>query len=141
MTENEVLTKIPVSTVLVVDDNDEFRETLAGFVRRQEGFRVVGEAANGTDAIMMTHLLHPDLVLLDINMPQIGGVEAAFKIKIDSPETKVVFVTIHDDPTYRSIAETAQVYGYVSKKSIKKELSVVLRRIREDNARAVGSQN
>src|SRR5262245_37254641 len=86
--------------ILIVDDNEAFRTGVSEFLEKEKSFRIVGEGKDGVEAIFLTQLLHPDLVLLDISMLWMNGFGAAQKIKEFSPSTKVIFLTIHEEETY-----------------------------------------
>jgi YesN/AraC family two-component response regulator len=118
------------TNVLVVDDNEAFRLSLAEFVDHQEGFHVIGKAKDGTEAILMTQSIQPDLILMDISMPRISGLAAALYMKQRSPNTKVVFITIHEDKTYQELAELVHVDGYVCKSALKEQLPPMLEKMR-----------
>ena len=116
--------------ILLADDNEDFRASLAEYLNQQFDVAVVGQVGNGMEAIYSTHAMHPDLVLMDISMPGMSGLEAAREIKAFSPATKVVFVTIHEDKTYQALAEVLGVDGFVCKSSVKQDLPNVLARLR-----------
>ncbi len=80
-------------TVLVVDDSTPFRQAAANVVRATRGFRLVGEAASGEEAIVVARSLAPDLVLMDVRMPGLDGVAAAGLIAADHPATMIVLLT------------------------------------------------
>jgi DNA-binding NarL/FixJ family response regulator len=88
----------------------------------RNGVEIVGKADNGKDAVLQARSLHPDLILMDISMPVMSGLEAARQIKESSPEIKVVFVTIHEEGTYQSLAKVLGVDGFVCKTDLKREL-------------------
>jgi DNA-binding NarL/FixJ family response regulator len=117
--------------VLIVDDNETFRTDLKEFLDHQDGVDIIAEASNGQDAIYFTHSLHPDLVLLDISLPGMSGIEVAREIKEFFHDTRIVFVTIHEEKTYQAIAETLGADGFVCKSSMKKDLPRVLQRIKD----------
>jgi CheY-like chemotaxis protein len=79
--------------VLVVDDSETFRAVAASLLSAAEGLRRVGEASSGEEAIRLLPELKPDLVLLDVHMPGMGGLETARVIRRESPETVVVLVS------------------------------------------------
>jgi len=118
------------TNVLVVDDNEAFRISLSEFVDQQDGFHVIGKAKDGTEAILMTQAIQPDLILMDISMPRISGLAAALYMKQRSPNTKVVFITIHEDKTYQELAELVHVDGYVCNSSLKEQLPLMLEKMR-----------
>jgi DNA-binding NarL/FixJ family response regulator len=118
------------SKVLIVDDNELFRKALAKFMKRQQKFQVIKQAANGDEAVALTQRLHPDLVLMDISMPGMSGVEAAQRIKQRFPGIKIVFVTIHDEETYQTLVKSLNFDGFVCKSSLKRDLPRVLQQIK-----------
>lgn len=82
----------PRPKILIVDDNEVMRALLRGILRNEE-YEIVGEARNGAIALEMTDLLRPDIVCMDVEMPEMGGLEALQHIKSTRPETAVVMVT------------------------------------------------
>ncbi|MBI3189436.1 MAG: response regulator transcription factor [Ignavibacteriales bacterium] len=121
-----------VIKVLIVDDNEEFRTTLNQMIREHEGFEVIAQAKNGREAIYLTQILSPDIVFMDISMPELNGLEAARTIKESSPQTQIIFVTIHEERTYRAVAEFLPADGFISKASLKLDLKNVLRNIKSN---------
>lgn len=117
-------------SVLVVDDNTIYRTGLAEYLQKQDGVRVIGQAKDGLEAISLALTLDPDLIFMDISMPGLGGLEATKRIKQQSKETKVVFVTIHEEKTYQVLAELLQADGFICKSSVKQDLPKVLEHIR-----------
>lgn len=87
-------------TVLIADDHPLLRQGLRQILELEPDIKVVGEAANGLEAVERVQALHPDVIILDINMPVMNGLEAAQKIREAAPETKIVALTIHDDKDY-----------------------------------------
>jgi two-component system, NarL family, invasion response regulator UvrY len=85
-----------VVTVLVVDDRSSFRRAVAALVETMSGFRIVGEAASGEEALEMAGALAPKLVLMDINMPGMGGVAAANTLRMMDCAVHVVLVSTYD---------------------------------------------
>ena len=83
--------------ILLVDDHLLFRKGLAQLLSAQPDFEVAGEATDGLEAVEQTRLLHPDLVLMDIRMPNCDGLEATRRVKAQSPEVQVVMLTVSDD--------------------------------------------
>ncbi|MBI3005440.1 MAG: response regulator transcription factor [Ignavibacteriales bacterium] len=116
--------------VLIVDDNEAYRVGLSEYVDRQKGLSVVGEAGGGDQAVYLARRLNPDIVLMDISMPGVNGIEAAKDIKEYLPDTKVVFVTVHKEETYRAIGEMIGADGFVTKNFVKEGLKEVIKNIR-----------
>lgn len=108
--------------VLIADDHRDFRRVVREFLDRMPNVSVVGEAINGGEAIEKVEQLFPDVVLMDISMPKMNGLEATRIIKQRWPETKVLIATTYDDPTYRLQALEARADGYILKSSLKPSL-------------------
>ncbi|MCH7706228.1 MAG: response regulator transcription factor, partial [Chloroflexi bacterium] len=101
--------------VVVVDDHSLFRDGIASLLQAR-GYEVVGEASDGLEALERVRELKPDLVLMDIRMPKMGGLEATRLIKAEMPAVKVVILTVSDDEEdlFEAIKSGAQ--GYLLKK-------------------------
>lgn len=108
--------------VLLVDDHDGFRSSLASFLIKQKGVVVVGEAANGAEAIEQAEKLQPDLVLMDLDMPVRGGYEATQEIKRRAPHTRVIILSMHGSEIYRRMACRCAADGFIDKTSMKRDL-------------------
>ncbi len=117
-------------TVLVVDDSDDFRSTLVQYLSSLKGITVASEAKSGREAFVLVRGLSPDVVLMDISMPGMNGAEAAKYIKMASPETRVVFVSIHDEKAYRRLTRNVHADGFVNKDHVMRDLPPILRRFR-----------
>lgn len=103
--------------VLIADDHQLFRDGLRSLLQRSAGFTVVGEAGDGLEALRLCNELRPDIVLLDISMPGLNGVEATRRIAAEVPHTRVLILSMHADR--RFVAETlrAGASGYLLKDS------------------------
>jgi len=102
---------------VLVDDHDLFRTGLHNLLEEQEGVAVVAEGANGFDAVRLVRELAPDVVVMDLNMPGMSGVEATRQISSRSPLTRVIALTISDDDTDVMDAIVAGACGYLLKDS------------------------
>jgi DNA-binding NarL/FixJ family response regulator len=120
--------------ILLVDDHLLFRKGLMRLLDVQPDFDVVGEAQDGLEAIEETRRLRPDLVLMDINMPEIDGLEATRRIKAQMPEIKVVMLTVSDDEKDLIAAVKYGADGYLLKDLQPEELFQQLRRVGEGEA-------
>jgi DNA-binding NarL/FixJ family response regulator len=109
-------------TLLIADDNDLFVNALEGLLEGDSSIRVVARAANGEAAAQLAAELGPDVVLMDLSMPNIDGFEATARILKKSPETAVVVLTGSDDPADQERARSAGAVGYVTKDRILVEL-------------------
>ena len=100
--------------LLVVDDHQMLREALVELLA-QAGYEVAGEAADGADAVALAKQLEPDVVLMDLRMPVMGGLDATRLIKDACPATQVVLLTAFDSPALQQQAEEAGCYAYLVK--------------------------
>jgi len=101
--------------ILVADDHDLVRQGLRGLLERVPGFRLVGEARDGREAVELCLRLLPDVVLMDVRMPVMDGLSATAAIKAVRPGIGIVMVTMHDSADYAREAEKAGASGYVLK--------------------------
>ena len=115
--------------VLIADDHALVREGIAAFLKLSDEFEVVAEASDGLEAIEKTNKHHPDIVIMDINMPKLGGLEATIEIKKMWPETKVLVLTQYEDKEYITRFLKAGVSGYLLKKAVGSDLIAGLRTI------------
>lgn len=122
--------------VLLVDDHENFRHSLSSFLKSQRDVEVVGEAVDGDDAVRWTEQLHPDLVLMDLEMPQKDGFEATREIKRRMPNTRVVILSLYSSEVYRRAAREYLADGFIDKNSMKDALLAVImdERARQDGA-------
>ncbi len=103
------------TTVLIVDDQMPFRMAARSVVGVTPGFEVVGEAKSGEEAVEQVAALHPELVLMDINMDGISGIEATRRIVAAHPDTKVILLSTYDEEDLPGDARTCGALGYVHK--------------------------
>ena len=101
--------------LLIVDDLEHVRQGLRTIFELAGGVRVVGEASDGLEAIQQVEQLQPEVVLMDLVMPQVDGLEATQRIKAQHPETGVVMITIHDSEETREQAAMAGVDAFLAK--------------------------
>src|SRR6516165_3835603 len=102
--------------VLLADDHDILRQGLKLLLGMQQGIKVVGEARTGEEAITMAKELMPDVVVMDITMPNTGGLEACRVIRKEQPETQVLMLTMHESEEYFLQALRVGAAGYLVKK-------------------------
>jgi DNA-binding NarL/FixJ family response regulator len=119
----------PLVTLLIADDNDLFVKALEGLLKRESSIRVIARAANGEAAAQLAAELGPDVVLMDLSMPNIDGFEATARVLQESPGTAVVVLTGSDDPADQERARTAGAVGYVTKDRILVELVETIRSV------------
>ena len=115
--------------LVVVDDHALFRRGLIGLLNEMEGFEVVGEAGNGQDALQVVEATHPDLVLLDVNMPEMGGVETLREIRGRNAGLPVLMLTISQDEDALLGAILAGASGYLLKNAEPETLRQVMLRV------------
>jgi DNA-binding NarL/FixJ family response regulator len=103
--------------VLIADDHPLIRSGLRALLARESDFEVVGEAADGYQALELVEQLKPDVVMLDVSMPRLNGIDVAQKISEKIPSTRVIIVSIHSDEGYVLRALKAGAKGYLLKAS------------------------
>ena len=101
--------------VLIADDHPLVREGVRKILSTSDDIEVVGEASNGEEAVLLAAEKKPDVILMDINMPVLDGIEATKKIKASSPGTKIIALTIHEQEEYLFELIKAGACGYILK--------------------------
>ncbi len=118
-----------VIRILIVDDHEMVRDGLAVMLARQDDFSVVGEAQNGLEAVEKTRELQPDVVLMDLRMPELNGVEAMRRIREELPDLKFLVLTTYDTDEYIFDAIEAGAKGYLLKDASREELFRAVRAV------------
>jgi DNA-binding NarL/FixJ family response regulator len=116
-------------TILIADDNPRFRALIRRLLAQEPGFDVVGEAADGAGAVRMALQLQPDLIVMDLIMSGVNGLEAMRRIKIDRPATKVVITTVHRESVYLRAAEASGTDAFLIKRTLMTTLVPTIRRL------------
>ena len=117
----------PLIRVVLADDHTILRDGLRKLLEQEPDVKVVGEAGNGREAVRMVRTLKPDVVLLDIAMPELNGVEASRQILSEVPGTKIVVLSMHSDSRYVREMLAIGVAGYLLKQSAFEEIVVATR--------------
>lgn len=108
--------------IFLADDHMVVREGLKSLINSQPDMEVVGEAENGRDAVKCAVELSPDVVVMDISMPEMNGIEATERLRKECPSTKIVALTIYEDTGYLRQSLKAGASGYVLKRAVVEEL-------------------
>jgi DNA-binding NarL/FixJ family response regulator len=117
--------------VLVVDDNESVRRSICQILHSETDIKVICQAVDGADAIQQARQHHPDLVLLDITMPTMNGLDAARILKREFPAMHVLIVSQHDSRGFQWAALAAGASGYVVKSNAAQDLLPEVRRIQD----------
>jgi DNA-binding NarL/FixJ family response regulator len=108
--------------ILLVDDHPIVREGLRTVLQRRPGYEVVGEASDGVEALEKAGILEPDVIVLDLTMPKMNGLEVCRLARQKKPQLEVLFVTQHDSPQMMREALVAGAKGYVVKSNAARDL-------------------
>src|SRR5689334_8652783 len=101
--------------ILLADDHKLVREGVRGLLAYEPDFEVIAEAADGEAAVTLAHEVHPDVVLMDVNMPKLSGIEATRRIKRDEPDVAVIALSMHGSEQMRQAMSRAGSDAYVRK--------------------------
>jgi DNA-binding NarL/FixJ family response regulator len=115
--------------VLLADDHKVVRDGLRLLINSQQDLRVVGEAANGKEALQRARELQPDVVVMDLSMPELNGLQATERLRAEQPKVKVVALTVHEDASYLLQLCKAGAVGYVLKRSAGDDLIQAIRAV------------
>ncbi len=108
--------------ILLVDDHPVVRQGLKTLLEGRSGWEVIGEASDGAEAVEKAKDLHPDVMVLDVTMPNMNGLEACRMLRRQAPQLEILFVTQHDSPQMMREALEAGARGYVVKSNAARDL-------------------
>ena len=117
----------PTTRIVLVDDEDLIRFGLMGILSREEDMEVVGEASTGSEALRLCRNLRPELVLMDVEMPEMDGLSATRQLKEELPTISVLILTAHDNPDYMLEAVQAGAAGFLLKESALQHVASAVR--------------
>lgn len=112
--------------ILIVDDHEIFRRGLRSLLESRADWEVCGEATDGQDAVDKAKQLHPDVIVLDITMPRLNGLDATALIRKEVPATKVVILSQHQPALMKQVALNAGAGAYVTKSEVSRELMAAI---------------
>ena len=135
MKRPELIESLPVKqiTVLLAEDNANFRKSLKLLIEADGDITVVGEAKNGCEAVRLAMKLRPDVIVMDIAMPLLNGLQATQQILLASPATRVLILSAHPDPEYIQHAMLFGASGYLIKQSSTQVLAQAVREAKKGN--------
>lgn len=115
--------------ILIAEDHGLVRAGLRLLLKAEADMEVVAEVDNGHDALKLARKFHPDIALLDINMPQLSGIEVTQRLKKESPKTRALIITVHEDESLLQEAIRVGVSGYIVKRAVESELIDAIRAV------------
>lgn len=113
--------------ILLVDDHKIMRDGLSAVLERETDFEIAAEAANGRDAVNVARSLQPDVIIMDVVMPDVNGIDATIQIRRDSPNARIIALTMHSDKNYLTRMLRAGTVGYLLKDCAAEELVKAVR--------------
>ena len=119
-----------LTRLAIVDDHELTRESLQNMLSDEPDIDIVGQAANGRQALLLCSRLRPDLILMDVRMPEMDGLSATKEVKQRYPEISVMMLTMHENPDYLLEALKAGAAGYVLKDAPQEDIIEAVRRVR-----------
>jgi DNA-binding NarL/FixJ family response regulator len=136
MKRQELIESLPIKqiTVLLAEDHVGFRNSLKLLIESGGDIKVVGEATNGREAVQLTQSLHPDVIVMDIAMPLLNGLQATQQIMANFPATRVLILSAHPDPEYVKQAVMLGASGYLIKQSSTHVLAQAVREVHKGNS-------
>ena len=120
--------------VLLADDHRMMREGIRALLEREEDILVVGEAGDGREAVKLAIRLQPDVVVMDVSMPRLNGIEATRQIRRDCPDVRVLILTVHESEDDVAQLLVAGASGYIIKRAGGDELVSAIRAVRQGEA-------
>lgn len=127
--------------ILVVDDNPSIRHSLRSFLELNPRWEICGEAADGLEAVRSAADLNPDIIIMDLEMPGLNGLEATRRIHSVSPSTRVLILTLHENSALPEIAQEWGAQGYVLKTQPLEVLTRAIETVGYSDRFFVSSQN
>ena len=124
---------VPIG-ILIADDFEPWRRYACAMIQTDKGLQVVGEVADGLDAVQRANELQPDLILLDIDLPGIDGLQAARNIRRSCPRSKILFASVESSPVMAREALRTGAHGYLVKSEAGKELISAVRAVAQDES-------
>lgn len=115
--------------ILLADDHGVMRAGLKMFINAEAGMKVVGEASNGVEACAAAEQLKPDVLIMDLSMPDMDGIQATEAIRLNSPDTKILVLTVHEDAGYVRQLFQKGAAGYLAKSAVAEQLPTAIRQV------------
>lgn len=120
--------------ILLADDHKMVRQGFKLILESQDDMEVVGEAGNGREAVEKAEALHPDVVIMDVTMPELNGIEATRRLRVSTPHAHILAVSVHRDSIYVREIVRAGADGYILKESAHTDLFAAVRNVAQGNS-------
>jgi DNA-binding NarL/FixJ family response regulator len=132
----------PPIRILLVDDNPEFLKSATQFLSAEPRIEIIGQALSGRNALEQMALWHPDLVLVDLAMPEMNGLDVTSRIKAQPGAPHVIILTLYDNLEYRAEARAVGADGFIAKSEFGEQLlSLIYRLFAADGGPSVGKED
>ncbi len=116
-----------MTTIVIADDHELVRESIVSLLREVPSFNIVGQCANGRQAVNMVNRFHPNVAVVDVSMPELNGIDTTLQIRKVSPSTRIIALSIYTDEAYIRDMINAGVCGYVVKSGAAQDLVEAIR--------------
>lgn len=120
--------------ILIADDHEVIRNSLRGLLSRREGWQICGEAVHGREAVEMAKRLRPDIVVLDVSMPLLNGIEVTFQIRKALPRTEILIITMHETKELVEQVMSAGARGYLLKSDATAHIEAAVETLAKHNS-------
>src|SRR3989338_5418866 len=108
--------------ILIVDDHDDFREGVKNFLKKQKMDLLISESSSAEEAIAKALFLRPDIILMDIRLPNMNGIEASNKIKEQLPNCKIIILTVFETNVFKDVFKSDAIVDYIGKSELYEKL-------------------
>jgi DNA-binding NarL/FixJ family response regulator len=127
--------------ILIVDDHEEFRAGVKNFLKQQKMDLAISESDSAEEAIAKAAFLRPDVILMDIRLPNMNGIDASGKIKAQLPNCKIIILTVFETEVFRDVFKSDAIVDYIGKSELYEKLVPALNKVFHQNGHSHNNHN